>query len=75
MKKIFDEYRNNKLRKQLGNATENQRAFGTMAKSVTARLDDIRAAPTIRQNTHALFVNRLLLLRISIALSTSGIKL
>ncbi len=42
------EYGNNKLRKQLSNATEIKKAFGTMAKSIAARLDDIKAAPNLK---------------------------
>jgi len=41
------EYKNNRLRKQLSNATEIKKAFGVNARRVAARLDDIRAAPNL----------------------------
>nr|WP_250685687.1 hypothetical protein [uncultured Sediminibacterium sp.] len=37
----------NKLTKQLGTATAIKSAFGLMARKVSARLDDIRAAPNL----------------------------
>ena len=41
------EYRKNKLEKQLGNASELKKAFGTNAKRVKSRLDDIEASPNL----------------------------
>lgn len=41
-------YKNNKLEKQLGSASEIKTAFGKMAKKVSVRLDDIRAAPNLK---------------------------
>jgi len=40
-------YGNNKLAKQLENASTIKRSFGVMAKKVSMRLDDIRAAPNL----------------------------
>ncbi|PSL25710.1 type II toxin-antitoxin system RelE/ParE family toxin [Dyadobacter jiangsuensis] len=40
-------YANNKIKKQLSNASEIQKAFGVNAKKVAARLDDILAAPNL----------------------------
>ncbi len=59
------EYGNNKLRKQLGGASEIKKAFGDNAKRVMARLADIEASPNLavlRQipaaNCHPLSGNR-----------------
>jgi len=41
------EYRSNKLKKQLDNASEIKRAFGVNAKRVSARMDDIQASPNL----------------------------
>jgi plasmid maintenance system killer protein len=38
---------NNKLAKQLENASAIKKSFGEMAKKVSMRLDDIRAAPNL----------------------------
>lgn len=38
---------NNKLAKQLENASAIKKSFGVMAKKVSMRLDDIRAAPNL----------------------------
>jgi len=40
-------YANNKLKKQFSNASEIKTAFGQMAKKVSERLADIRAAPNL----------------------------
>jgi proteic killer suppression protein len=40
-------YGTNKLAKSLENASAIKRAFGVMAKKVSTRLDDIRAAPNL----------------------------
>ena len=40
-------YRNNKLAKKLENASAIKISFGDMAKKVSMRLDDIRAAPNL----------------------------
>jgi plasmid maintenance system killer protein len=37
------EYSNNKLEKQLNNATETKRAFGKMAAKILQRMDEIRS--------------------------------
>jgi len=56
---------NNKLAKQLENASAIKKAFGTMAKKVAMRLDDIEAAPNLfilkqipQANCHELKGNR-----------------
>ena len=41
------EYRKNKLKKQLSNASECKKAFGVNAKRVISRLDDIIASPNL----------------------------
>lgn len=41
------EYKNNKLKKQFGNASEIKKAFGEMAKKVSTRLSEIAAAPNL----------------------------
>lgn len=41
------EYKSGKLRKQLEDASEIKKAFGSNAKRVSARMDDIRAAPNL----------------------------
>lgn len=41
------EYRKNKLKKQLSNASEIKKAFGVIAKKVSSRLDDIEASPNL----------------------------
>jgi proteic killer suppression protein len=41
------EYRKNKLKKQLSNASEIKKAFGANAKRVANRLDDIIASPNL----------------------------
>lgn len=41
------EYANNRLRKQLSNASEIKKAFGERAKMVSRRLDQISAAPNL----------------------------
>jgi plasmid maintenance system killer protein len=41
------EYSSNKLKKQLGNASEIKKAFGVNAKRVSARIDDIVASPNL----------------------------
>lgn len=41
------DYSNNKLRKQLSDASEIKRAFGVNAKKVMARIDDIMASPNL----------------------------
>lgn len=38
---------NNKIAKQLGDASGIKKAFGVMAKKVSMRLEDIRAAPNL----------------------------
>lgn len=40
-------YSNNKLKKQFSSATEIKIAFGNMAKKISDRLADIRAAPNL----------------------------
>lgn len=40
-------FSNNKLAKQMENATAIKRSFGVMAKKVSMRLDDITAAPNL----------------------------
>ena len=59
------EYKNNKLRKQLGSASEIKKGFGVNAKRVSARLSDIEAAPNLAvlmqipaANCHPLTANR-----------------
>ena len=59
------EYRKNKLKKQLSNASEIKKAFGANAKRVSARLDDIVASPNLSvliqipaANCHLLTLNR-----------------
>jgi plasmid maintenance system killer protein len=56
---------NNKLAKKLENASAIKKSFGEMAKKVSLRLDDIRAAPNLfvlkqlpQANCHALQGNR-----------------
>jgi len=41
------EYKNNKLKKQFGNAFEIKKAFGEMAKKIAVRLSEIVAAPNL----------------------------
>jgi proteic killer suppression protein len=41
-------YKTNRLKKQLSNASEIKKAFGVNANRVSARLDDIRAAPNLQ---------------------------
>ena len=41
------EYRKNKLKKQLSNASEIKKAFGVNARKVTSRLDDIISSPNL----------------------------
>jgi plasmid maintenance system killer protein len=41
------DYKTNKLAKQLTNALAIKKAFGTMAKNVQQRMDDMRDAPTL----------------------------
>lgn len=41
-------YGNNKLRKQLGNASQIKKAFGIHARRVSARLEDIASAPNLK---------------------------
>jgi plasmid maintenance system killer protein len=41
------DYKSNKIRKQLSNATEIKKAFGTNAKRVAQRLDDIIDSPNL----------------------------
>ena len=59
------DYGNNRLRKQLSSASEIKRAFGTNAKRVSTRLDEIRASPNLAvlmqipaANCHPLTANR-----------------
>lgn len=59
------EYGSNKLKKQLSNASEIKRAFGTNAKRISIRLDDIKASPNLAilkqipgANCHSLSGNR-----------------
>jgi proteic killer suppression protein len=61
------EYRclKNKLQKQISNASEIKRAFGTRAKNVSLRLDEIKAADNMAvlksiptANLHPLTANR-----------------
>ena len=59
------DFKNNKLEKQLGSATEIKKAFGVNAKRVSTRLSDIRAADNLAvlmqippANCHALTGNR-----------------
>jgi proteic killer suppression protein len=40
-------YRKNKLKNQLSNASEIKKAFGTNAKRVSSRLDDILSSPNL----------------------------
>jgi len=54
-------YSSNKIRKKLSSHAEIKKAFGTMAKKVKSRLDDIAAAPNLKvlmqipaANCHAL---------------------
>lgn len=42
------EYRNNKLKRQLSNASEIKKAFGVNAKRVASRMDDIIASPNLK---------------------------
>ncbi|WP_286841914.1 MULTISPECIES: type II toxin-antitoxin system RelE/ParE family toxin [Sphingobacterium] len=55
----------NKIKKKFSSAAEIKKAFGTMAKKVQARLDDIEASPNLNvlmqiqaANCHALSGNR-----------------
>lgn len=41
------EYKNNKLKRQFGNASEIKKAFGEMAKKISVRLSEIVAAPNL----------------------------
>lgn len=41
------EYRKNKLKKQLSDASEIKKSFGVNAKRVASRLDDIEASPNL----------------------------
>jgi plasmid maintenance system killer protein len=41
------DFTNNKLRKQMGSASEIKRTFGVNAKRVQQRLDEMEAAPTL----------------------------
>jgi len=41
------DYKNNKLKKQLSDASEIKKAFGVNAKRVSARMEDIRASPNL----------------------------
>jgi plasmid maintenance system killer protein len=41
------DYRKNKLRKQCSSASEIKRAFGTRAKKVSDRLDEITSSPNL----------------------------
>ena len=41
------EYRKNKLKKQLSNASAIKKAFGVNAKRIASRLDDIIASPNL----------------------------
>ncbi|MGO3183803.1 MAG: type II toxin-antitoxin system RelE/ParE family toxin [Aequorivita sp.] len=59
------EYKRNKLRKQFSNASEIKRHFGTNAKRISSRIDDIIAASNLRilaqipaANCHSLTGNR-----------------
>ena len=59
------EYKNNKIRKKLSNATEILKAVGTHAKRVSQRMADITAAPNLAvlqqipaANCHALTGDR-----------------
>jgi plasmid maintenance system killer protein len=59
------DYKSNKLRKQMGGASEIKKAFGVNAKRVSARMDDIRASPNLAilmqipaANCHPLTGNR-----------------
>ena len=59
------EFANNKIQKQLSNASEIKKAFGNMAKKVALRLDDIKASPNLAvlmqipaANCHALSGDR-----------------
>jgi plasmid maintenance system killer protein len=67
MKLVFMKinFKNNKLKKQLGSASEIKKAFGVNAKRVANRLSDIEASPNLSvliqlpaANCHALFGNR-----------------
>jgi proteic killer suppression protein len=40
-------YKNNKLKKQLNDASECKRAYGEIAKKIFARMEDIRASPNL----------------------------
>ncbi len=59
------EYKNNKLRKQFGSASEIKKVFGVNAKRVSTRLSDIEASPNLAvlmqipaANCHPLTANR-----------------
>ncbi len=59
------DYGNNKLRKQLSNASEIKKAFGISAKKISLRLDEIQASPNLAglmqipaANCHPLSGNR-----------------
>ena len=41
------DYKNNKIRKVLSDAREMQKAFGNLAKKVSQRMEQLRAAPTL----------------------------
>lgn len=41
------EYKRNKLKKQLSNASEIKKNFGVNAKRLSSRLDDIESSPTL----------------------------
>ena len=41
-------YRSNKIKKKLSTAVEIKKAYGTMAKKVQQRLDDIEASPNLK---------------------------
>lgn len=58
-------FANNKLARQLSDATSIKQAFGVMAKKVSMRMDDIQAAPNLavlrklpQANCHPLKGNR-----------------
>lgn len=55
----------NKVKKKLSSASEIKKAYGTMAKKVQARLDEIKASPNLKvlmqipaANCHALSGNK-----------------
>ncbi len=41
------DFKNNRIRKALSDAREIQKAFGNMAKKVSQRMEQLRAAPTL----------------------------